>query len=149
MAKKILIAFDDSTNAKRAVEFVANHFTADHEITLISVMQDVAALCEMASPELTAHFLSQRTTLLRSEEEKATRDGRFESCQKIPRGCWFQEHCRQGRAQKERSRQRHRFRIQGGLLRHHRHGPKRFNGRQRILMGSVFKRCFIWPIQPC
>jgi nucleotide-binding universal stress UspA family protein len=70
MAKKILIAFDDSPNAKRAVEFVANHFTADHEITLMSVMQDVATLCEMASPELTAHFLSQRTTFCALEEEK-------------------------------------------------------------------------------
>jgi len=36
MAKKILVAFDDSENAMRAVEFIATSFTKEKEITLFS-----------------------------------------------------------------------------------------------------------------
>ena len=38
MAKKILVAIDDSENALRAVEFVANTFTPDNRITLFNVL---------------------------------------------------------------------------------------------------------------
>ena len=70
MAKKILLAIDDSENAIRAVEFVANTFTADNLITLFNVVQDTATMCEMNSPELTPYFTSQQSSFCLLEEKK-------------------------------------------------------------------------------
>ena len=70
MDKKILVAIDDSENAMRAVEFVANFFTPDNKITLFNVIQDTAALCEMNSPELTSYFISQQRSFCILEEKK-------------------------------------------------------------------------------
>ena len=60
MEKKILVALDDSENAMTAVESLANTFTPDHKVTLFSVVQDTAAICEMYSPELSPHFLTEK-----------------------------------------------------------------------------------------
>ena len=70
MAKKILLAIDDSENAIRAVEFVANTFTVDNRITLFNVVQDTATMCEMNSPELTPYFTSQQSSFCLLEEKK-------------------------------------------------------------------------------
>ena len=70
MEKKILLAIDDSKNARRAVEFVANFFTPDNKITLFNVVPDTAALCAMNSPELTPYFISQQSTFCLLEEKK-------------------------------------------------------------------------------
>ncbi len=70
MAKKILIAIDDSENAMRAVEFVADAFTAENRITLFSVVQDTAAMCEMNSPELTPYFISQQSSFCLLADKK-------------------------------------------------------------------------------
>lgn len=70
MAKKILLAIDDSENAIRAVEFVANIFTTDSLITLFNVVQDTATMCEMNSPELTPYFTSQQSSFCLIEEKK-------------------------------------------------------------------------------
>ena len=70
MAKKILVAFDDSDNAMRGVEFITQSLTRDHEITLYSVLPDTAAICEMYSPELTPYFLSQRDAFCSIEDKK-------------------------------------------------------------------------------
>ena len=70
MTKKILVAIDDSENAIRAVEFVANSFTADNRITLFNVVQDTATMCEMNSPELTPYFTSQQSSFCLLEEKK-------------------------------------------------------------------------------
>ena len=70
MEKKILVAIDDSENARRAVEFVANLFTSDTKVTLFSVLQDTAALCEMNSPALTPYFTSQQSSFCLLEEKK-------------------------------------------------------------------------------
>ena len=70
MDKKILVAIDDSENAMRAVEFIANSFTTDNKITLFNVIQDTAALCEMNSPELTPYFKSQQSSFCTLEEKK-------------------------------------------------------------------------------
>ena len=58
MGKKILVAFDDSENAMRAVEFVSRAFRPDYEVTLFSVILDTMDICEMHSPGLTPLFLS-------------------------------------------------------------------------------------------
>ena len=60
MKKNLLVALDDSANAMFAVEALAGTFTPDHKITLFSVIQDTAAVCEMYSPELSPHFTSVR-----------------------------------------------------------------------------------------
>ena len=51
MEKKILVALDDSENALRAVEFVSQTFTPDHEITLFSVIQGCSAHIMRSYPE--------------------------------------------------------------------------------------------------
>ena len=70
MGQKILIAFDDSDNAKRAVEYVARTFSSDNRVTLFTVLQDTAALCDMQSPELTPYFKSQQQAFCALEEKK-------------------------------------------------------------------------------
>ena len=70
MGTKILLALDDSENAMRAVEFIAKHFTPDHEITLFSVLLDTPAICDLQSPELTPYFMSQQTALCALTERK-------------------------------------------------------------------------------
>ena len=70
MGKKLLVAFDDSKNAMRAVEFVANYFSPDNHVTLFNVIPDTAALCEMNSPELTPYFISQQDSFCILEEKK-------------------------------------------------------------------------------
>ena len=70
MEKKILVAMDDSENARRAVEFVANFFTPENKIMLFNVIQDTAALCAMSSPELTPYFTSQQSSFCLLEKKK-------------------------------------------------------------------------------
>jgi len=70
MAKKILVAIDDSENAMRAVEFVAEIFTTGSRITLFNVVQDTATMCEMNSPELTPYFTSEQSSFCLLEEKK-------------------------------------------------------------------------------
>lgn len=70
MGQKILVAFDDSENAMRAVEYVARTFPSEHRVTLFTVLQDTAALCDMQSPELTPYFKSQQQSFCALEEKK-------------------------------------------------------------------------------
>jgi nucleotide-binding universal stress UspA family protein len=70
MAKKILVAFDDSENAIRAVQFVTETFATQHRVTLFSVLQDTAALCDLNSPELTPYFKQQQQSFCTLEEKK-------------------------------------------------------------------------------
>ena len=70
MSRKILVAFDDSENAMRAVEYVAGLLSKDCRITLFSVVQDTASICDMHSPELTPYFKSQQDSFCVLEEKK-------------------------------------------------------------------------------
>ena len=70
MSQKILIPIDDSENAQRAVAFVAKSFSKENRITLLNVMVDTAALCDMDSPELTPLFKSQQTSFCALEDKK-------------------------------------------------------------------------------
>ncbi|MCP4105168.1 MAG: universal stress protein [Desulfobacteraceae bacterium] len=70
MIQKVLVAFDDSENAMRAVGHVAKFFNPTAQVTLFSVLYDTAALCDMNSPELTSYFLSQRTSFCVLEDKK-------------------------------------------------------------------------------
>jgi len=70
MSAKILIAFDDSENAMRAVDYVARFLAKDSRVTLFSVIPDTAALCGMNSPELTPYFKSQQNAFCVLEDKK-------------------------------------------------------------------------------
>jgi nucleotide-binding universal stress UspA family protein len=70
MSQKIMIAFDDSENAMRAVEYVAKLLSKDCRITLFSVVQDTASICDLQSPELTPYFKSQQDSFCVLEEKK-------------------------------------------------------------------------------
>jgi len=70
MTQKIMIAFDDSENAMRAVEYVAKLLSKDCRITLFSVVQDTASICDLQSPELTPYFKSQQDSFCVLEEKK-------------------------------------------------------------------------------
>jgi nucleotide-binding universal stress UspA family protein len=70
MAKKVLIAFDDSENAFRGVKYVAETFKTDTEITLFGVVPDTADICQMDSKELIPYFKSQKSAFCTLEEKK-------------------------------------------------------------------------------
>jgi nucleotide-binding universal stress UspA family protein len=71
MGQKILIAFDGSENSLRAVKYIADHFFAPgNKITLLSIIQESAALCEMDSAELLPFFASKKSTFCEMEDKK-------------------------------------------------------------------------------
>ncbi|MDX9787035.1 MAG: universal stress protein [Desulfobacterales bacterium] len=70
MSQNILIAFDDSENAMRAVEFVGAKFNPKNKVTLFHVLPDTAALCELHSPELTEFFVAQQSSFCVLEAKK-------------------------------------------------------------------------------
>ena len=70
MSKKILIALDDSENAQRAVNVVAETFARDSRITLYSVAMDTEALCKMNSPALIPYFKSQQSAFCTMADKK-------------------------------------------------------------------------------
>ncbi|MFH1153765.1 MAG: universal stress protein [Pseudomonadota bacterium] len=71
MSGTILIAFDESANARKAITFVADHFTRDHGVTIFHVVPDTAAACGLNSPSLTPYFNSQRTSFCLMESQRA------------------------------------------------------------------------------
>lgn len=70
MRQKILVAFDDSQNSMRAVEYIARTLNRESRVTLFSVLPDTAALCDMNSPELTAYFKAQQMAFCALEDQK-------------------------------------------------------------------------------
>jgi nucleotide-binding universal stress UspA family protein len=70
MSQKVMVAFDDSDNALRAVAYIAKLLARDCHVTLFSVLPDTAAICEMQSPELTPYFRAQQDSLCALEEKK-------------------------------------------------------------------------------
>ena len=70
MEKKILVAFDDSENAMRAVETIIDFFANGAQVTLLHVAMNTQAFCKMNSPELTPYFKSQQSTFCTMEDKK-------------------------------------------------------------------------------
>jgi nucleotide-binding universal stress UspA family protein len=70
MSKKLLVAFDDSENASRGVVFIDNYFSRDVDITLLSVVPDTAAVCNMNSPSLTPYFRDKQSAFCTIEDMK-------------------------------------------------------------------------------
>jgi len=67
---KILLAFDESENAKKTVEYVSEHVNKDHEITLLYVVPNTAAACELNSPSLTPYFEKERNAFCVMEKQR-------------------------------------------------------------------------------
>ena len=72
MGKKILAAIDNSENAMRAVEFIANSLNKDCEVTLLSIMADTSAICGLHDPSLSPAFVSGKDYFCALEYEKQT-----------------------------------------------------------------------------
>jgi nucleotide-binding universal stress UspA family protein len=70
MAKKILVALDYSENASRAIEFLADTFSPDHEILLFSVIPNTATVCDLEADTLVPQFSSQQKAFCQLEDEK-------------------------------------------------------------------------------
>ncbi len=70
MEKSILLAFDNSENALRAVVFTAKSFLPDHHVTLFNVLPDIQTVCDMNNPSLTPYFLSEQVNFCAMEEKR-------------------------------------------------------------------------------
>ena len=70
MNKKILIAMDESENARRSVMFAAKMFDKNDEITLFSVLPDHKNICSFESQDLTPSLQRQQEALCTLENEK-------------------------------------------------------------------------------
>jgi nucleotide-binding universal stress UspA family protein len=70
MGRKVLVGFDESENAMRAVDFVAKSFAPDHEVVLFHVVLDTAAICNLNSPELVPLFLEHQVQFCSLEDKK-------------------------------------------------------------------------------
>lgn len=70
MQEKILVAFDDSENAMRAVEFIAKRFRPQYDVTLFHVQPDISTICNLTNPSLTPYFLAQQASFCSMEEKQ-------------------------------------------------------------------------------
>lgn len=70
MAKKILLALDNSKNSLKAVKYVGNALNKGAVITLLSILPDATAGCELDSRSLTPIFKKNMKTFCTIEEAK-------------------------------------------------------------------------------
>lgn len=70
MAKKILLAVDNSKNSLKAVKYVATTVNTDASVTMLSILPDPAAACGMDSPSLTPVFKKNVETFCSIEDTK-------------------------------------------------------------------------------
>lgn len=73
MANKILVAVDESKNALRAVRYVAESMKCETKITLLSILPDPTAACELDAPSLAPVFKESRQTFCALEDTKRER----------------------------------------------------------------------------
>lgn len=73
MRQKILVAFDDSENAMRAVEHVARYFQQDSEVTLFSVIPDYDFKCLMDLTSLNPHQVEFHDSICRDLQNEKKR----------------------------------------------------------------------------
>jgi nucleotide-binding universal stress UspA family protein len=70
MAKKILVAVDESKNSMKAVKYVASGIQPTGKVTLFSVLPDSTAACGLDSPTLTPLFNRNRKAFCAIEDTK-------------------------------------------------------------------------------
>ncbi|MBW2107766.1 MAG: universal stress protein [Deltaproteobacteria bacterium] len=83
MAKRFLVALDKSNNSLRAVKFVATTISPEATVTLISIVSDPAAACELRGPSLASVFTENMKTFCVIEDaKKAALEGFLEEAKK-------------------------------------------------------------------
>jgi len=70
MAKKILIAVDESANSLRAVKYVARNIERTGSVSLLSIIPDAAAACGLDGASLTPLFKQHRQAFCAIEDRK-------------------------------------------------------------------------------
>jgi nucleotide-binding universal stress UspA family protein len=70
MAKKILVAVDESKNSMKAVKYLAKGIQPTGKVTLFSVLPDATAACGLDSPALTPLFNRNRKAFCAIEDTK-------------------------------------------------------------------------------
>ncbi|MBW2100674.1 MAG: universal stress protein [Deltaproteobacteria bacterium] len=92
MGKRILVAFDDSENAMRAVEYIADSFKPENEIILFSVIPDTATLGGMFDPEFTYYSSSYQEALSEvGEKKKASLEKALQKAKEVLLEAGFEE----------------------------------------------------------
>jgi nucleotide-binding universal stress UspA family protein len=77
MARKILVAVDESKHSLRAVRYVAETMPCDAAVTLLSVVPDMAAACRLEGPSLVPIFKENREAFCSMEDSKRERIKEF------------------------------------------------------------------------
>ena len=70
MAKRILVAVDESKNSMKAVNYVAKGMEKSGTVTLFSILPDATAACGLDSPSLTPLFRDNRQAFCAIEDTK-------------------------------------------------------------------------------
>jgi nucleotide-binding universal stress UspA family protein len=70
MAKKILVAVDESKNSMKAVEYVAKSMQPAGTVTLLGVIPDATAACDLDGPSLTPLFKQSKKAFCAIEDTK-------------------------------------------------------------------------------
>jgi nucleotide-binding universal stress UspA family protein len=70
MAKKILVAVDESKNSMKAVKYAAGGMEKTGTVTLFSVLPDATAACGLDSPSLTPLFKKSKQAFCAIEDTK-------------------------------------------------------------------------------
>ncbi|ACL01832.1 universal stress protein [Desulfatibacillum aliphaticivorans] len=73
MANSILIALDDSENAQKALEYVANNMNPSATVVIITILPKVSTACGMDSPSLTPLFNKNSQVFCTMEDVKRER----------------------------------------------------------------------------
>jgi nucleotide-binding universal stress UspA family protein len=77
MARKILLAVDESNHSVRAVRYVAETMPCNASVTMLSVVPDMAAACRLEGPSLVPIFKENREAFCSMEDTKRERIKEF------------------------------------------------------------------------
>lgn len=85
MGKKFLVALDKSSNSLRAVQFLADSINPNSQVTLMSVVADPAAACELKGPSEIHPLLAEelKDFCLVEEAKRAAAEGFLDEAKKI------------------------------------------------------------------
>lgn len=73
MARKILLALDESNDSLKALKYVAENMPLDSEVTLLSILPDPTAACDLDAPSLVPLFKENQQAFCAMEDAKRER----------------------------------------------------------------------------
>lgn len=94
MTHKVLVAFDGSDNAMRAIEYIADYFIKESRITLFSVIQGTAASSARDEAGPVPFFASEQNPfrILELEKKKALNEALEEARERLIRAGFKEDH---------------------------------------------------------